>query len=73
MYKVNPKLEIKWLSYYDFVHGLLHSGFNVEPCQDFDFTNEYCKYIDKCAKRIYILEESYKSNDVLDLTHLILL
>lgn len=68
IYKANPKLEIKWLSYTEFVHNVLHSGFEVEPGQDFNFTNKYCKYIDKCAEKIYILEEFYKLNDVLDLT-----
>ena len=75
MFEINPKLEIKWLSYNKFVNDILSSGLDMwvninDGDIEINFTNEYCKYIDKCAKKIYTLEEFCQSSNVIDLTKL---
>ena len=72
MFEVNPKIEIKWLSYNKFVHDILSSGLDelVDDDIEINFTKEYCKYIDKCAKKIYTLEEFCQSSNVIDLSKL---
>jgi hypothetical protein len=73
IHQVNPSCKIEFLSYYSFVHQILNNGLDCMVVDDestIDFTKEYCKYIDKCADKVYTISKHYNNRDIIDFTQL---